>query len=106
MNRFLIVAALAAGLVGCNTTPNQIVLAVNAYNAAVATGTAYLQLPLCPPAPCRTQSLSQSVYTALKAGRGARSQLLAALEANQPAPAAAIQTLTTANAVIQQIPQQ
>lgn len=107
------VAALARGLAACNpnptvATPNQEVIAINAYNAAVATGTQYLKLPLCvpAPAPCRTPTLSQSVYTALKAGRAARMQLLTALAANQAAPLTAIDALQAAYAVIQQIPQQ
>ena len=111
MKRFLIAATLTVGLAGCNAdpnvaTPNQVVIAVNAYNAAVATGTAYLKLPVCGYAPCRTVTLSQNVYTALKAGRVARSQLLTALETDQAAPITTIQTLEAAYAVIQQIPRQ
>ena len=104
---FAVIAAL--GLSGCDpnvATPNQVAIAVNAYNAAVATGTAYLKLPLCGSPPCRTAALSQTVYTSLKSGRVARTQLLAALAANQSAPITAIQALQAAQAVIQQIPLQ
>jgi len=101
--------ALALGLAACNidpnvATPNQEVIAVNAYNAAVAAGTQYLGLPLCGSAssPCRTQTLSQQVYTALKAGRVARKQILTALAANQAAPLTAIGALQAAATVIQQ----
>ncbi len=106
--------ALALALAGCNTninpsvaTPNQVVIAVNAYNAAVATGTNYLKLPVCSTivgAPCRTSALSQSVYSALRAGRSARTQLLAALANNTSAPLTALQALEAAYSVIQQIP--
>ena len=107
-----ITAGLALALAGCGNlnpdvaTPNQVVIAVNAYNAAVVSGTAYLKLPLCTvnTPPCRTQEMSQRVYTTLKAGRGARAQLLAALAANQTASITAIQTLEAAYSVIQQIP--
>ena len=106
--------ALSLGLAACNpdpnvATPNQVVIAINTYNAAVATGTQYLRLPLCLPTlvlPCRTQPLSQSVYTALRTGRAARKQLLAALAANQAAPLTALGALQAAYSVISQIPQQ
>ena len=96
---------------GCNVdpniaTPNQIVIGVNAYNAAVGTGTAYLHLPICGKAPCRTQALSESVYTALKSGRAARDQLLVDLQNNQTAPVTLIQSLQAAYAVLSTIPQQ
>ena len=117
MRKFIGAAVLALALAGCNTnfdpnvaTPNQAVIAINAYNAGVATGKNYLTLPLCPAtvtvatAACRTQALSQTVYTALKTGRVARSQILAALQANAALPITAIQALEAAYAVIQQIP--
>ena len=111
MRRTLIAVALVAGLAGCNqnpdvATPNQVVIALNAYNTAAATGTAYLNLPLCGSPPCRELAMSQNVYTALKSARAARTQLLAALKANQSAPITAIQALQAAGAVIQQIPLQ
>jgi hypothetical protein len=106
---------VALGLTGatanCNLDPNvatanQAVIAINTYNAAVATGTNYLRLPLCPTAApvCRTQALSQSVYSALKSGRAARTQLITALAADQSAPITAIQALEAAYSVIQSIP--
>lgn len=109
---FLAPLALAGALAGCNldpnvATPNQVVIAVNAYNAAVATGTVYLKRPLCPTnAPiCRTQAMSQTVYSALKSGRAARAQLLAALANNQSTPITAIQALQAAYSIVQSIPQ-
>lgn len=112
MNKLVIAAGLALALAGCNVdpnvaTPNQAVIAINAYNAAVVTGTTYLKLPLCPAVPvppCRTQALSQQVYSSLRAGRVARTQLLTALTNNQSAPITAIQTLEAAYSVIQSIP--
>ena len=113
MWKFVVVGAAALALAGCNSslnpnvaTPNQVVIGINAYNTAVVTGTAYLRLPLCGTPPCRTQALSQEVYTALKSGRAARNVLLADLRANVAAPVTAIQTLQAAYAVLQQIPQQ
>lgn len=115
MRTLLLALGLATGLAGCATldpnvaTPNQVVIGINAYNAAVVTGTTYLHLPLCTASvtlPCRTQGLSQQVYTALRSGRAARTQLLAALAANQSAPVTALQALQAAYAVVQQIPQQ
>ena len=110
MKKVLILCG-ALVLAGCNVdpnvaTPNQALIAVNAYNAGVAAGVNYLKLPLCPAnAPvCRTAGLSQQVYTALKAGRVARGQVLSALAANTAAPITAIQALQTAYAVLQQIP--
>jgi hypothetical protein len=113
MRNKLLIFLVGLALAGCNpdpnvATPNQVVIAVNAYNAAVATGRNYLVLPLCSataPTVCRTQALSQSVYTALKSGRAARTQLLAALAANQAAPVTAVQALEAAYSVIQSLPQ-
>ena len=115
MNKLLVSGALALALAGCNVnpnvaTPNQVVIAVNAYNAAVATGRNYLALPLCPAtvttatAACRTQGLSQSVYSALKAGRAARTELLADLASNTTASITTMQTLEAAYSVIQSLP--
>lgn len=115
MDKIVFVIGLVVMLAGCNSidpnvaTPNQVVLGVNAYNTAVATGTAYLKLPVCSAtvsAPCRTKALSRSVYTALKSGRAARAQLLTALENNQTAPITALQALQAAYAVVSSIPQQ
>lgn len=86
-------------------TPNQEYVGLNAYYAAVKTATNYLALPLCPTATlCRTQTLSQSVYSALRSARVARKQITVALEQAQPAPLTAISALEAAYAVIQQIP--
>lgn len=114
LRKLILVGVVAAGLAGCQpinptvATPNQVVIGLNAYNTAVATGTAYLRLPLCDRAlpPCRNQALSQRVYVALKSGRAARAQLLAALQANQAAPLTALQALQAAYAVVSSIPQQ
>ena len=115
MRSFILIAALAVGLAGCNTsldptvaTPNQVVIAVNAYNAAVVTAKNYLALPLCSTVVvnvCRTQALSQSVYSSIKAGRAARTQLLAALASNSAAPLTALQALEAAYSVVSSIPQ-
>lgn len=95
----------------CSLDPNvataqQAVIGINAYNAGVATATAYLKLPVCGTPPCRTQALSQSVYTAMKSGRSARTQILTALANNQSAPITAVQALEAAYSVVSQIPQQ
>lgn len=109
----LVVAlCLTAATSECNldpnvATPNQVVIAVNAYNTAVGTGTAYLHLPVCSTtvaSPCRTQALSQSVYSALRGGRAARATLLADLANNSSVPITAIQALQAAYAVLSSLP--
>lgn len=115
MTRKLLFGALGAlvlGLAGCASlsttvaTPNQEYVGLNAYLAAVKTANNYLLLPLCPTGSplCRTQSLSQSVYSALRSARVARKQITLALEQAQPASLTAISALEAAYAVIQQIP--
>ena len=115
MSRLLVVGLLAAGLVsGCASnpsgsiaTPSQEVIGLNAYQAAVATATSYLKLPLCPTqAPvCRTQVMSQKVYAALKDARAGRKVVSAALNSSTPVPLTTLQSLEAAYAVIQQIQQ-
>lgn len=109
----LLVAVMLTGATSqCNldpnvATPNQVVIAINAYNTAVGTGTAYLHLPLCSATvsnPCRTAVLSQQVYTALRAGRSARNTLLADLQSNSSVPVTLIQTLQAAYSVLGSLP--
>lgn len=104
---------VALALAGCAGNPNpdvasanQVVIAVNAYNTAVATGTNYLRLPICNVSapPCRTQEMSQTVYNALRSGRVARNQLVAGLKANSAASLTALQALSAAYSVIQNLP--
>ena len=112
LKQAVVAGALALALAGCNpdpnvATPNQVLIGINAYNTAVGTGTAYLRLPLCSATvrnPCRTQALSQSVYTALRSGRSARNQLMAQLAANQTASLTLIQTLRASYSVLSSLP--
>ena len=109
MSRFVLIAALAAGLAGCQTvnpdvaTPNQVYIGLNAYGVALNTANVYLRSPTCTASP--PAALCQQVYTALKSARVARKQLSAALAANQAAPLTALGALQAAYAVIQTIPQ-
>jgi hypothetical protein len=101
---------LILGLVGCATvnptvaTPNQVVIAVNAYNAAEVTGTNYLSLPLCVTGGtkvCRTTALSNSVVSAIHTARPAKNQLLADVASNVSAPISLFDTLIAAEATFQ-----
>ena len=110
MRSFIIIAALAAGLAGCNAnlnpdvaTPNQVYIGLNAYGVAVNTANVYLRSPSCTSKPAA--ALCQQVYTALKSARAARKQLTAQLVTNQTVSLTALQALQAAYAVIQTIPQ-
>lgn len=64
-------------------TPQQVIIAANAFDAVKATATNYLRLPRCPAAQvCRTPSTTPKIVSAIKAGTSARNQLEAALRAN------------------------
>lgn len=107
MRSLILIAALAAGLAGCNAnpdvaTPNQVYIGLNAYGVAVNTANVYLRSPSCAK-PAAT--LCQQVYTALKSARVARLQLTAQLKANQTVSLTALGALQAAYAVIQTIPQ-
>ena len=104
----IVAAALAVALSGCVTTdttvatPSQLYIGVNSYVAAGNAAIVYLDSSACKtktPAP-----LCQEVYTSLLSARAAKTQIVAALQANQAAPLTALQALEAAYAVIQSIP--
>lgn len=113
MKKLIIASALVAsvGLVGCGinlnpnvASPNQIYIAVNAFDAAEATATNYLGLPLCPSAAvCRTTAASQAIVNAVRVGRVARDQLTVDLQTNVTAPITLLQSLTTAVSTLQSL---
>ena len=58
---------------GSSVTAQQVDVAASSFDALEGTAAQYLRLPLCPGATlCRTQAVSQTIYTKLKAGRSAR----------------------------------
>ena len=110
MKKVLIGLVLALGLAGCNinlnpnvATPQDVVIAANAFDAAEATAANYLTLPLCGTTAkvCRTQAISIQVASAVRAGRVARDQLLADVKANNPAPVSLFQTLSATVSTLQ-----
>ena len=114
----LIAATLALG--GCSTlqniytlatgttvTPQQAVIAINAFDAVEATGTQYLQLPVCGGATklCRTATGAASVVKYIHLGRIARNNLEAAITTAGGAPVAITpyQALTSQTSTLQAI---
>lgn len=109
--RKIIVSLTLLGLVGCSAsinpnvaTPNQVVIAVNAYDAAEITGTNYLSLPVCTSSGtkiCRTTALTQTIASTIWEARAAKNQLLSDLANNVTAPITLFDTLTAAEATFQ-----
>ncbi len=67
---------------GPNVTPQQVYIAINAFDGIEATATNYLKLPRCPQAvACRDPATSAKVITWVRAGRADRNQLKAGLRA-------------------------
>ncbi len=80
---------------GPNVTPQQIYVAVNAFDAAEVLATNYLRLPRCPQAvACRDPIVSKQVITWVRAGRIDRNKLKAGLRA---APGQNISLVTVYN---------
>ena len=101
---FVVVLALAPMLGGCATiqniesaisfatgasvTPQQVVIAINAFDAVEGTATVYLRLPYCgAPAAlvCKDKATAGTIITWVRAGRVDRNTLKAALRANPAA---------------------
>lgn len=79
-----LLVAVVLGLSGCAAiqvagqpvTPQQVIVAANAFDALEATATVYLRLPLCPQAQlCRNAAASHAIVAAIRAGRSARNEL-------------------------------
>lgn len=120
MRKIIFALFLASGLAGCaglqtigsaSIPPGDAAAAINLFNTAEATGTAYLQLPACVTGGavvCRSQNIAAAIAPALNVGATARKSLYKALKsANGGAVAlASYQTLTgaisTLNAVYSQ----
>ena len=121
MKRLICVISLALALASCSTisnvvgvvtgttvTPNQAYIAANAFDALEATATTYLKLPACVSggsAVCRTQSAVNAIVPAIRVGRKARNNLLAAVTAanGSPVSASLYATLTGQASTLQQI---
>ena len=105
----LLMIPLVVALAGCNpfglnpnlVTPTQADIAINAFDGLEATGTNYLELPVCGSAPCRSQKVSVSIAAAVRSGRTARDQIDADLKANIAVPITLVQTLQTVVATLQ-----
>jgi len=89
------------GCVGLNpnvATPQQVIVASNAFDAAEATATNYLRLPPCPTQKvCRDASVVAKLVPAVRTARGARDSLIGYVKSNpgQNAPVTLIDALTT-----------
>jgi hypothetical protein len=99
IRKIIIACAVALSLGGCAefqklqngfalvtgpiVTPQQVVIAINAFDAVEATATNYLHLPRCPSASiCRDPAITAKLVPAIRAGRADRNTLKAALRAN------------------------
>lgn len=113
MKKLWLIALLALG--GCTTlqlatgsdvSPNAVYVAANTFDGAEAAATAYLKLPLCSANvsyACRTTAGVTAVVAAIRAGRTARNQLEAYVNANPGAvvPVSNYNALVTAVNTIQ-----
>lgn len=69
-----------SAVTGNIVTPQQVIIAANAFDAIKGTATNYLRLPKCPAAAvCRTPSASAQVIAAIRTGTSDRNQLKASL---------------------------
>ena len=90
-------------------TPQQLVVAGNAFDAMEASATNYLRLPLCTvpttTVVCRTTDVSVKLTTAVRAARHARSKLEAFVNANpgSPLPVNLYQSISTAISTLQDV---
>ena len=86
MLRKLTLLCAVLALSGCANptvaTPNQVVIAVNAFDAAEVGATAYLKLPLCGTGVCRTAAASKTVAASVRAGIVLRDKLQAEITSN------------------------
>jgi hypothetical protein len=92
---------------GASVTPEQAVIAANAYDAVAVTAKNYLLLPLCSTTAskvCRTQANSAALYQAILIGRSARNALVAAINSTGTPIAISLYTAVQAQtATLQQI---
>lgn len=108
MRRVWQILVLGLALAGCNinldpnvATPNQVAIAVNAFNAAEVTGTNFLRFCKANPeqSVC-TRARIHGIVVALRAGHIAENQLLADLESNSALPITLFQTLAATIATV------
>lgn len=66
----------AIQVAGTPVSPQEVIVAANAFDALEATATVYLRLPPCPQAHlCRNAAAVHSIVVAIRAGRKARNEL-------------------------------
>lgn len=83
MKRIVVIPVFAAlsscaaiPIAGMPVTPQQVIVAANAFDAVEASATVYLGLPLCPKARlCRDKVATHAIVVAVRAGRAARNEL-------------------------------
>ena len=109
MRKLLLIAPVVM-LAGCTSinfdpnvaSPSQIVVAVNAFDAAEVTATNYLKLPVCAsggPTVCRNPAATGGLVSAVRAAYQARQSLVAACAASTTAPACVSAYTTVSTAV-------
>lgn len=111
MKKLIAILALATGLTGCVTinpnviTPQQVIVAANGFDALESTATHYLKLPVCGVAPCRDPNVTVTLAKAVRAARGARTQLEKYVNANpgSPIPVTLYQTVSVAVSTLQNL---
>ena len=119
MRKFIAVALLAVSLSGCATFQNAynaatgssvpgnlVIVAVNSFDAVEATATNYLRLPKCIAGGtpfCRSVTATAKLVPAIRAGRVARNNLEAFMQANPGAlgPAGLYNALISATTTLQ-----
>lgn len=102
---------LTLALSGCATltnpaiTPQQVIVASNAFDLIEVTATNYMKLPPCPGAKlCRTSAVIAAIVPAIRAGRAARNTLEKDISANASGalvPVTDYQALTAATSALQ-----
>lgn len=120
MKKLLLVGLLALGgcanlqndlnvLSGSSVTPQQVVVAGNAFDAVEATATTYLKLPGCPATTavpvCRSAAAAVQIAAAIRTGRAARNAMEGFVNAapGTPAPVSNYNTLMTAISTLQSL---
>jgi hypothetical protein len=90
-----------------SVSPQQVIVAANAFDAIEITTTNYLRLPPCPQSTivCRDQSTAVKLAAAIRKGRVARNQMEAyiANPAGQPVPVSGYNALTLAVSTAQSL---
>jgi hypothetical protein len=120
MRSVILATSVAVGLSGCaafqaletasnaTVSPQSVLVAANAFDAAETIATGYLSLPLCgPTAPvtCRSAAAAAKIIPAARSGQKARDNLEGLLKAANggPVPVASYNTLEAAVSTLQNV---